>query len=134
MGSDDGTVPEGCAIPKLLTLYSEVFRKVYGFEPDYVDRLPGELQRHGYQNVERRVFHMPIGDWPADPRQRTIGGYLREVLMNFTMAVAARPLVEYGMERAEIDELINSVRHALSDPSMHAWVPIHCVWAQKPPT
>lgn len=119
---------------RLFTLCAEVFKTVYGFEPDYVGRLPEALQRHGYHQVERRVLNMPIGDWHTDPRQRTIGGYLREVLMNFTIAVAARPLVEYGMEKSEIDELVYAVRQALSDRSIHAWVPMHFVCAQKPPT
>ncbi|KAK1829009.1 S-adenosyl-L-methionine-dependent methyltransferase [Podospora conica] len=134
IGSDDGSVPPGYAVQRLFTLCADVFKTVYDFEPDYVTRLPADLQRLGYQRVESRVFNMPIGDWHTDPRQRTIGGYLREVLMNFTIAVAARPLVEYGMEKSEINELVNAVRHALSDRSIHAWVPMHYVWAQKPPT
>lgn len=127
-------MPPGYAVQRLFTLCAEVFKTVYGFEPNYVGRLPEALQRHGYHQVERRVLNMPIGDWHTDPRQRTIGGYLREVLMNFTIAVAARPLVEYGMEKSEIDELVYAVRQALSDRSIHAWVPMHFVWAQKPPT
>ncbi|KAK5660407.1 hypothetical protein OQA88_12950 [Cercophora sp. LCS_1] len=130
--SDDGTMPADYALAKFYNLTTQVFREVYGFNIDYVQSLPQDLQRQGFINVERRVFHVPIGDWPRDPQLRMIGGYMREVIMDFATAVAARPFVEFGMEKTEIDDLLNAVRDALADRRIHAYLPVHYVWAQKP--
>ncbi|KAK4454383.1 S-adenosyl-L-methionine-dependent methyltransferase [Podospora aff. communis PSN243] len=130
-GSEDNSMPADYAVRKFYALCVRVFRNVYNFELDFVKKLPESLQSQGFANVQHKVFHVPIGDWPKDQRMRTIGGYLREVLMNFASAMAARPFVEFGMEKAEIDELVSSLRDSLSDRSIHAYLPIHYVWGQK---
>lgn len=130
--SDDGTMPADYALARFYSLTTQIFQEVYGFNMDYVQHLPADLQRQGFVNVERQVFHVPIGDWPRDPLLRTIGGYMREVIMDFAIAVAARPFVEFGMEKSEIDDLLNAVRDALADRRIHAYLPIHYVWGQKP--
>lgn len=117
---------------RFYALCTRVFKEVYSFELDFIQKLPESLRGNGFVNVQQKVFHVPIGDWPRDPRMRTIGGYLREVIMNFASAMAARPFVEFGMEKTEIDDLLSSVRDALSDRSIHAYIPMYYVWGQKP--
>jgi len=132
-GSDDGTIPPDSDLTKFYTLCVEVFRKNYGFEMDYAKHVPEDLQARGFINVEKKIWHAPIGDWPRDPRLRTIGVYMREIVMDFAMAMAARPFVEYGMDKAEIDEVLVGLREVLGDRSVHAYVPFHYIWGQKPP-
>lgn len=131
-GSDDNTTPPDYALSRFYDICTESFNKMYGFDLDYISHLPRDLEAEGFVNVQTKIFHVPIGDWPRDPHLRTIGGYLREVVMDFAIAMAARPFVELGMEKSEIDELLYAVRDCLGNHSIHAHLPIHFVWAQKP--
>lgn len=130
--SDDNSAPPDYALAKFYELCIEVFKKVYGFELDYVKHLAEDLQSQGFVNIETKIFHVPVGEWPRDPHLRTIGGYLREIIMDFALAMAARPFVEFGMEKSEVDELINTLWESLGDRNIHAYMPVHYVWAQKP--
>lgn len=132
-GCDDNTMPSDYALTTFYALCTEAFKKVYGFELDFVRHLPEDLQKQGFVNVQRKVFHIPIGDWARDQNMRTIGNYFCEAFMNFAMAMAARPLVEFGLEKSDIQDLVNSVRDSLRSRGIHAYVPLHVVWAQKPP-
>ena len=133
LGSDDDTIPPDYSLNKFYAVCVRVFKQVYGFDLNLALRLPEELQRQGFVNVQRKVFHLPIGDWPRNPNMRTVGNYFREVFMSFATAMAARPFVEFGMEKPEIDEMLNAIRDALRDRRIHAYMPLHFVWAQKPP-
>ena len=53
--------------------------------------------------------------------------------MDFVGAMAARPLVEAGYEKDEIQDVVRDVTAAASNRRIHAYLPIHFVWAQKPP-
>lgn len=130
--SDDNTAPPNYPLGRFYKLCAEVLGQLYGYELSYIGHLAEDLQAEGFVNIQTKIFHVPIGEWPRDPHLRTIGGYLREIIMDFATAMAARPFVEFGMEKSEIDELLNAVRECLGDRSIHTYLPIHFVWAQKP--
>lgn len=75
---------------------------------------------------------MPLGEWPRNQHLRVLGGCFREVVLDFVAAVAAKPFMEAGYDREEIDELVNDTKAAVNNRRIHAYVPIHFVWAQKP--
>jgi len=109
-----------------------VFREYYHFDIDFVEKAPALLEQMGFVNVQRRVFHLPIGEWPKDKHLRTIGAYFREVMVEMVPAISASSFPEYGMDPAETSELLKSVHTALCDRRIHAYLPVHIVWAQKP--
>ena len=125
-------MPPDYPLQRFYSLSTEVFRKVYGFDGDYICHLHESLEQQGFVNVQGKAFRVPIGDWPRCPRMRTIGGYFREILMSSMTAMAARPFVEFGMEKTEIEELVNSVKDCLREGEVHAYIVIQFVWAQKP--
>ncbi|KAL2016043.1 hypothetical protein VTK56DRAFT_4333 [Thermocarpiscus australiensis] len=131
--SDDGTVPPDYPINRFYSVVGDVLRDRYGFNLWILERLPALLERLGYVNVQRRVYHMPLGEWARDVQLRLLGAYCREVVMDFLCAMAARPLVEAGFERSEIEELVSAARGVVGNRRIHAYMPIHFVWAQKPP-
>jgi hypothetical protein len=133
VSSDDNTIPPNYPLIKFYAMIKPVLRDKYGFDIRLLDRLPALLQSVGFVNVQRKVFHMPLGEWARDSHLRLLGGYFREVMMDFVGAMASRPLVEAGYEREEIDEMVREVNAAFSNRRIHAYLPIHFVWAQKPP-
>lgn len=132
VSSDDDTIPPNYPIIKFYAMFKPVLRAKYGFDINLLDRLPALLEGLGFVNVQRKVFHMPLGEWARDPHLRLLGGYFREILMDFFGAMAVRPLVEAGYEREDVEEVIRDARAAASNRRIHAYLPIHFVWAQKP--
>lgn len=126
-------MPEDYPPRKFYATLGPVLKELYGFDLSMLENLPERLQQLGYINVERKVFHMPLGEWPRDRYLRMLGGYFREVFLDFVAAMAARPLVEAGLDKADIEELHTATKNALNNRRVHAYVPIHFVWAQKPP-
>lgn len=130
--SDDGTVPPNYPLNKFYSTLGDILQEQYQFDLWIVQQLPELLQRLGYVNVQKKVFHMPVGEWARDKHLRLLGGYFREVLRDFVGAMAARPLVEAGFEKDEIEEQVNNITSTMSNRRFHAYMPIHFVWAQKP--
>jgi hypothetical protein len=133
VSSDDNTIPPDYPIVRFYALMKSALRDRYGFDIRVMDRLPALLESAGFIHVQRKVFHMPLGEWAKDAHLRLLGGYFREVLMDFFGAMASRPLVEAGHEREDIEELLRDATAAASNRRIHAYLPIHFVWAQKPP-
>lgn len=132
--SDDNTIPPDYPLIKFYSMVKPVLREKYGFDIRVLDTLPAILENIGFINVHRKVFHMPLGEWARDSHLRLLGGYFREVVVGFVGAMAARPLVEAGFERDEISDVVKAVTEAAGNRRVHAYLPIHFVWAQKPPT
>ncbi|KAK3991297.1 S-adenosyl-L-methionine-dependent methyltransferase [Cladorrhinum sp. PSN332] len=131
--SDDDTLPADYAPSKFYSLVQTVFAEHYGFEVMILDNLVERLERLGFVNVQKKVYHMPLGEWARNQHLRVLGGCLREVFLDFLAVMAAKPFVEAGYEREEVEELVNDAKAAVNNRRFHAYVPIHFVWAQKPP-
>jgi hypothetical protein len=131
--SDDNTIPPNYPIIKFYAMMKTVLRDKYGFDLGILDHLPELLESVGFVNVHRKVYHMPVGEWARDAHLRLLGGYFREVLLDLMGAMATRPLIEAGYEKEELEELVREATAAASNRKIHAYLPIHLVWAQKPP-
>ncbi|GAB1318739.1 S-adenosyl-L-methionine-dependent methyltransferase [Madurella fahalii] len=130
--SDDGTVPPDYPLNKFYSTLASILQEKYGFNLWIVQQLPELLHRLGYVNVQRKVFHMPVGEWARDKHLRLLGGYFREIVKDFVGAMAARPFVEAGFEKHEIEEQVSNITTTMTNRRLHAYIPIHFVWAQKP--
>jgi hypothetical protein len=133
LSSDDGTATPDHPVNKFYSAIGSALRDKYGFDLRAAEHHPALLESLGYVNVQKKVFHIPLGEWARDTHLRFLGGYLREVLLDFVGAMAARPLVEAGLDKDEIDELIRDVAVAVGNKRIHAYMPMHFVWAQRPP-
>lgn len=131
MASDDGSVTADHPIVKMYDMVEEIFHRKYGFNIYFPERLPAQLSEAGFVNVHRRIFHAPIGDWPANNRFETIGWMLRENMKDLVSAIAAKPFVEAGISPEEIKKHVADIRRAMYDDTIHAYLPVHIVWAQK---
>ncbi|KAK3944876.1 S-adenosyl-L-methionine-dependent methyltransferase [Diplogelasinospora grovesii] len=133
VGCDDNTTPLDYPLSTFYRICKDIMHEKYQFEIGFVEHLPQDLEQIGFVNVQRRIYHLPVGEWPRDRHLRMVGGYFREVLMDFVNAMVARPFVEAGLEKTEIEDLVNNIKAAMGNRRIHAYLPIHFVWAQKPP-
>jgi len=132
IGCDDGTVPADWPPRRFYDTCDQVFSSTYGFDIKFVEHLPQDLERIGFVNVQRKVYHIPLGEWAKDANLRVIGGFLKEIFLDLVAVMATKPFIEAGLDRDDIDELVHSTRAAVNNKRFHAYIPVHFVWAQKP--
>ncbi|KAK3292231.1 S-adenosyl-L-methionine-dependent methyltransferase [Chaetomium fimeti] len=133
LASDDNTVSPEHPLIRFYSILGPALVENYGFDIYILNNLPSLLEELGFVNVQRKVFHMPVGEWARDSHLRLLGGYFREVVVDFVGAMASRPLVEAGVDKEEIADLVRDITEAASNRRIHGYLPIHFVWAQKPP-
>jgi hypothetical protein len=131
-GCDDGTLCPDSPLIKFFNLLRQVFVDVYGFDINIAEKLPAKLEQVGFVNIEQKVYHLPIGDWPKDKHLRTVGVYCREVVEELLSAAAAKPFSDAGIEKSEANELLQESRAVLFNKRVHAYLPAYIIWAQKP--
>jgi len=92
-----------------------------------------KLIEAGFVNVWERVFKVPLGVWPKDPRMKTIGLYNRSMIHGALQGVSIKPFT-HGLKWSpeEIEVYLIGVRKDLMDNSQHAYIPFHVVTGQKP--
>jgi len=87
----------------------------------------------GFVNVVERVFKVPIGGWPADPKLRELGQWtLLEFVTGiegYAMALLTRVM---GWNTNEVHVFLAQVRAAVCDRSIHSYHEIRVVYGQKP--
>ena len=105
----------------------------FGINPLSMERNPELLRDGGFENVEERVWKVPIGAWPRDPKMKTVGVYNRSILIDALQAVSMAPLTR-GLKwtREEVELFLIEVRRSLMNASIHSYLTFHAVYGQKP--
>ncbi len=136
VGCHDDTMPDDYALARFYRLVEAVFRRKYGWCLFAAEHLPSALERIGFQSVQRKVLHVPIGFWPKEKHRMQHAFLLREIILELIEALQAKPFAdldaEFGLSKEAVQTLVDDVRAALCDKQVHAYIPVHIVWAQKP--
>jgi hypothetical protein len=93
------------------------------------------LKTAGFTHVEEKVFKVPIGTWPKDPRMKTIGSYNRSVISDALQGVSMGPYTR-GLKWSaeEVEAFLTGVRKSLQDKSVHSYYTFHVWYGQKSTT
>jgi hypothetical protein len=83
-----------------------------GLQTD-VRHIPTLLQNTGaFQEIQSRVFYIPIGEWNEDPRMRDLGRAFQTIQRRFADSV--KPLLrQVGHPREYVDALVESFNDEL---------------------
>jgi hypothetical protein len=130
--SDDGTVTPEHGVTKFYSLLDPILREHYGYNIFIVEQIPDMLRNLGFVNVQQRVYRVPLGEWARDRRLRIIGGFLREILLEFFNTMVSRPMVESGTPRPDVEEALRQATIDAHNKRIHAYMTIHFIFAQKP--
>ncbi|KFA64944.1 hypothetical protein S40285_03859 [Stachybotrys chlorohalonatus IBT 40285] len=87
----------------------------------------------GFVDVHEKLYKMPINAWPKDERLKELGRMwqrnMTTGLSGFSVWLFNRV---YNRSPAETEVLLVDVRREMSDPRIHAYMPITVVWGRKP--
>ncbi|WYZ35863.1 hypothetical protein EsH8_X_000510 [Colletotrichum jinshuiense] len=131
---DDGSMPgpEEYGYGRFVDLCMAGFRS-FGIDPLAIERNSELLRGCGFENVVEKVWKVPIGTWPRDPKLKTIGLYNRSMLVDALQAVSMAPLTR-GLKwsASEVEIFLIDVRKSLMNTSIHSYLTFHVVYGQKP--
>ena len=133
---DDGTMPteEGSEYP-LLTYFRTVTRGLFalGVKLDASLATAQNLGEYGFTNVHHEIFKIPIGTWPKNKTLKTVGLYAKVGILDGLQAMSMASLTRgLGWKREEVELMLVDVRKCLMDGSVHAYLPFHVIYGQKP--
>ncbi|KAI1466586.1 S-adenosyl-L-methionine-dependent methyltransferase [Daldinia caldariorum] len=96
-------------------------------------RIAALMRQCGYVNVTERVFHVPIGTWPKNKILKSVGLYWKTILLDGIQAIALGPMTR-GLQwrREQVEAFLISVRKGYHDNSLLLYMPLVCVYGQKP--
>lgn len=100
-------------------------------------RIANKLKRWyteaGFEDVQERVFKIPVGVWARDPSLKALGKWwrvnIREGLQGFTLGYFTRV---FNWTPDEVEVYLVDVRNSLDDRTVHAYHNVHVVWGRKP--
>jgi len=109
--------------------------RVLGSDLHGVVHAATELRAAGFETPTRRMIKCPIGAWPRDKRLRLAGVFHRTAFMDGLPGLTKRPFGDaLGWTKIQIEIFLLQVRQHLTSDAFHLWVPLHIVYARKPPT
>lgn len=84
-------------------------------------------------NVTEKIFKMPTGPWPKDPKLRLVGAFEQENLWVNLDGISLRVFQKgLGWSAEETSVFLAGVRKDIKDRRIHAYYPYYVVYAQKP--
>ncbi|KAI1401491.1 S-adenosyl-L-methionine-dependent methyltransferase [Hypoxylon fuscum] len=96
-------------------------------------RIASMMRQCGYVNVTERIFHIPIGTWPRNKTLKNVGRYWKTILLDGIQAIALGPMTRgLHWRREQVETFLVSVRNGYHDNSMLLYMPLVCVFGQKP--
>jgi hypothetical protein len=91
------------------------------------------MRRGGFANVTERVFHVPIGTWPKNRKLKSVGLYWKTILLDGCQAIALGPMTRgLRWSKEQVEAFLVSVRRAYEDNGSLMYMPLVCVYGQKP--
>ncbi|KAI0602629.1 S-adenosyl-L-methionine-dependent methyltransferase [Biscogniauxia sp. FL1348] len=91
------------------------------------------MRQCGYVNVTEKVFHIPIGTWPRNKKLKSVGLYWKTILLDGVQAIALGPMTRgLRWRREQVETFLAAVRKAYHDNSCLMYMPLVCVYGQKP--
>ncbi|KAH8155419.1 uncharacterized protein LAJ45_00429 [Morchella importuna] len=130
--SDDGTYHEGLGLYKFYDLVNQAAAES-GRVFNIAGSLKASIEAAGFINVHQEMRKIPVGTWPADQKQKTMGAYILLTAESAFDAFGMRLLTNFhGMEVTEVNKLVNSAKKDVHDRRIHSYSKHHLYWAQKP--
>lgn len=87
------------------------------FHTTGAERMKGFMANAGFVDVEHRVFKVPTGGWPRDPKMKKVGLYNGSCVDQSLDGYVLYPIGEVlGWTMEEIMVLVAQMRRALLDP------------------
>lgn len=132
--SDDGSLKEGSALAEWGKFFYEGGKKLGRvFTP-----IPGNLQEKGmkaagFVDIQSKTIKVPVGDWPADERQKEIGRFTNlGILTDVEGHIAFMADLLDGWSREQVHLYCARLRGEIRARKANVYYYQRVVWGRKP--
>ncbi|OJD32350.1 methyltransferase domain-containing protein [Diplodia corticola] len=130
--SDDGSLKADAHINHFLATLEEGCKKL-GKELYPGPLAEGWLKDAGFVNVHTRVYKIPLGPWPKDPKMKEVGLVNLMQYLDGLEAFSFRMFTNVlGWKLEEVKVINAEVREELKNKSIHPYYTFHVAYGQKP--
>ncbi|KAK1754010.1 S-adenosyl-L-methionine-dependent methyltransferase [Echria macrotheca] len=128
---DDGTMSDDFAVAQFFDEITSAWG-TFGADLRVGPKLGDMMRERGFVNVSTTVYHIPVGVWPHEPRDKELGVSFRIVI---DMAISALCGAIANVRRwsdEEREAFADRCRRGLDQPSVHGYMKCYFVVGQKP--
>ncbi|KAB8288222.1 hypothetical protein EYC80_010223 [Monilinia laxa] len=130
--SDDGTGDLAPSFQKWQAGLDEA-SKLFGRELNVAMKFKDWLNEAGFEAVVERHWRLPMAPWARDRRNKEIGLYLQQNMLDATVAYGMAHFTRIlGWSPEEYQVLAAGVRNEFKDSRVHNWCNMYIVWGRKP--
>ncbi|KAL1962249.1 hypothetical protein VTN77DRAFT_9905 [Rasamsonia byssochlamydoides] len=130
--SDDGSLKDDSPYIQYLKNLHKAGEKI-GRDVNIATKLKHWVEEAGFEDVVEKVYILPLGPWPKDPKLKELGKW---TYIQFPDAIDAYGLRLYtqvlGWDANEAKIHHALVKQQLRDRSLHAYSKIYVVYGRKP--
>ncbi|KAH6951924.1 S-adenosyl-L-methionine-dependent methyltransferase [Fusarium avenaceum] len=131
--SDDGTVREGSALSQWEKFFVEGGLKLGRPFTIFEEGIQKAAMREaGFVDIEERDFKNPVGGWPKDPKQRSIGQYTQAAFEQDAKGTVLHMATSLGWTEGEITVFVAHLKRDIRSPKIHSYYRQKVVWGRKP--
>ncbi|KAH7222544.1 S-adenosyl-L-methionine-dependent methyltransferase [Fusarium redolens] len=131
--SDDGTVLPGSALSQWEKFFVEGGRKIGRPFTIFEENIQREGMREaGFVDIEERDFKNPVGGWPKDPKQRSVGQFMQAAFEQDAQGTVLHMATALGWTEEEVIVFISHFRREIRSPKIHSYFRQKVVWGRKP--
>ncbi|EWG54428.1 hypothetical protein FVEG_12645 [Fusarium verticillioides 7600] len=131
--SDDGTVQPGSALSQWEKFFVEGGRKIGRPFTIFEENIQREGMREaGFVDIEERDFKNPVGGWPMDPKQRSVGQFMQAAFEQDAQGTVLHMATALGWTEEEVTVFISHFRREIRSPKIHSYFRQKVVWGRKP--
>ncbi|KAF5980437.1 mRNA 3 end-processing YTH1 [Fusarium coicis] len=120
--SDDDTVQPGSALSQWEKFFVEGGRKIG--QPFTIFEV--KIQREGlrearFVDIEERHFKNPVGGWPKDPKQRSVGQFMQAAFEQDAQGTVLHMATALGWTEEAVTMFISHFRREIRSPKIHSY-------------
>ncbi|TEY71180.1 hypothetical protein BOTCAL_0099g00060 [Botryotinia calthae] len=130
--SDDGSGELAPSFQKWQAGLDEA-SKLFGRDLNVAMKFKDWLEEAGFEAVVERHWRLPMAPWARDRRNKEIGLYLQQNMLDATVAYGMAHFTRVlGWSPEEYQVLAAGVRNEFKDPRVHNWCNMYIVYGRKP--
>ncbi|KAL1987703.1 hypothetical protein VTN96DRAFT_2543 [Rasamsonia emersonii] len=130
--SDDGTLKDDSPYMQYIRWLNEASEKS-GRRINIAPELKQWMIDAGFEDVTEKVYMVPLGPWPKDPKLKEVGKWEYILAPESVEAYGLRlytQVLGWSSDEAKIHHAL--VRQQLRDRTVHAYVKLYAVYGRKP--
>ncbi|EPS44147.1 hypothetical protein H072_1821 [Dactylellina haptotyla CBS 200.50] len=128
---DDGSIPEDAPIKYWVDVMKEAGERS-GMTFDVAGNVEKWCKDAGFVEVTQRVFKIPVGPWPKDKYEKTLGSYNLLNMLHASEGFSLHLLTKLGnLTVEEVYDLVEKVRADMKNKKYHSYFRLYVCTARK---